>query len=110
MIAGVSRFKGTFQGLAKGTIAMPMQDRRAEKELQKQFFRSKLAAEKSKAEVVKKVKEGVGDFVLLDARDRASYEKEHIPGAISAPTAEIDRVAPTLDPSKEYVTYCWNAL
>jgi len=87
---------------------MAMQDRAEEKELQKQFFRSKLASEKQKMEVVKKVKEGVGDFVLLDTRDRASFEKEHIPGALSAPLDEIDRIAASLDRSKEYVVYCWN--
>lgn len=83
--------------------------REREKQLQKAFFQSKLAAEKQKAEVVKKVKEGKGDFVLLDTRDRAAYEKEHLPGAISMPTAEIEQRAGELDPAQEYVTYCWAA-
>ena len=78
-------------------------------ELEKQWFRAKLATEKSKVDVVTKVKEGRGDFVLLDARDRASYGKGHIPGAISLPLDEVERAATTLDPQREYVTYCWNA-
>jgi rhodanese-related sulfurtransferase len=76
--------------------------------LQKQWFLSKMAAEKPKAAVVAKVKEGKGDFVLVDARDRASYEKGHIPGAISMPPEEIEENFGRLDPAKEIVTYCWN--
>jgi rhodanese-related sulfurtransferase len=77
--------------------------------LQKQWFQAKMAAEKPKASVVAKVKEGKGDFILVDARDRASYEKEHIPGAISMPPGEIEENFGRLDKSKEIVTYCWNA-
>jgi rhodanese-related sulfurtransferase len=77
--------------------------------LQKQWFAAKLAAEKPKMAVVAKVKEGKGDFVLVDTRDRVSYEKEHIPGAISMPTQEIEANYERLDRSKEHVTYCWAA-
>jgi rhodanese-related sulfurtransferase len=80
-----------------------------ERELQRAFFQAKLAAEKQKVDVARKVTEGKGDFVLLDARDRASYEKEHIPGAMSVPPEEVDGVAPKLSREKEYVTYCWNS-
>jgi rhodanese-related sulfurtransferase len=84
------------------------QEREAEKRLQKQWFQAKLAAEKQKVEVAKKVKDGVGDFVLLDTRDRASFEKDHLPGAVSMPLAEVGERAGELDPGKEYVTYCWH--
>ena len=77
--------------------------------LQKQWFQAKMAAEKPKASVVAKVKEGKGDFVLVDARDRASFEKERIPGAISMPHEEIEMNFGRLDKAKEIVTYCWNA-
>lgn len=86
---------------------MPTRDQ--EKALQKQFFQGKLAAEKQKVDVARKVKEGKGDFVVLDTRDRASYEKERIPGAVSMPLDEVDKLAPRLDPGKEYVTYCWHS-
>ena len=78
----------------------------------KQWFQAKLAAEKQKVEVVKKIKEGSAgkqDFVLLDARDRASYDKEHLPGAQPMPLAEVEQLADELDPNQEYVTYCWNS-
>jgi rhodanese-related sulfurtransferase len=78
-------------------------------ELQKMWFRAKLAAEKQKMEVVKKVKEGIGDFVLLDSRDRKSFEKGHIPGAVSMPLDELEKRVGELDRAREYVTYCWNA-
>jgi rhodanese-related sulfurtransferase len=78
-------------------------------ELQRLWFRAKLAAEKSKMDVLHLVKEGRGDFVVLDTRDAKSFEKERIPGAVSMPIGEIDRRAPELDPEREYVTYCWNA-
>jgi rhodanese-related sulfurtransferase len=78
-------------------------------ELQKQFFEQKLAAERGKNEVVQKVKTGQGDFVLLDTRDRGSYAKGHIPGAIPMPLDEVDTLARGLDRSRTYVTYCWNA-
>jgi len=89
-----------------------MATREQEIETRKQWFRAKLAAEKQKAEVVKKIKDGPAskqDFILLDARDRPSYEKEHLPGARSMPLDEIAQLAGDLDPTKEYVTYCWNS-
>ncbi len=86
---------------------MPFSEK--DRELQRAYFQAKLAAEKQKVDVVRKVKEGQGDFVLLDARDRASFEKDHIPGAVSAPLEEVDRLAPRLSKDKEYVTYCWHS-
>jgi rhodanese-related sulfurtransferase len=86
-----------------------MPTREQEMELQKQWFRHKLAAEKQKVDVAKKIKEGKGEFVLLDTRDRASYQKEHIPGALAMPLEEVEKLAGKLDPAKEYVTYCWHA-
>ena len=76
--------------------------------LQRMYFQAKLAAEKQKNDVVKKVKTGQGEFVLLDARDRPSYEKAHIPGALSMPLDEVDRLVDQLDQNQIYVTYCWN--
>lgn len=85
---------------------MPLE---TQKQLQKQWFQAKLAAEKQKMAVVKKVKEGKGDFVLLDTRDRESFQKDHIPGALSMPTGEVPDLAGELDPLQEYVTYCWQS-
>jgi rhodanese-related sulfurtransferase len=73
------------------------------------FFAAKLRAEKQKAEVVKKVKDGLGgDFVLLDVRSRAAFRKAHIRGAWSAPLEELADLAAQLPRERELVTYCWN--
>lgn len=86
-----------------------MVTRDGERALQKQWFLAKLAAEKQKSDVIKKVKDGKGDFVLIDARDRLAYGVGHIPGAISMPLEDFEQVASTLDHETEYVTYCWNS-
>jgi len=60
-----------------------MPTREQEIEWRKQWFRAKLAAEKQKVEVVRKIKEGPAskqDFVLLDTRDRASTRRSTSPG------------------------------
>ena len=74
--------------------------------LQKEWFQHKLAAVKSKAEVADKLKSGTQDFVLLDSRDRAAYDKDHLPGALPMPLAEVAQLAADLDPQREYVVYC----
>lgn len=77
--------------------------------LQKEYFRAKLAGERQMVDVVRKVKgEGQGDFTLLDTRDRGSYAKGHIPGAVSAPLEEIPALSAKFSKEKEYVTYCWH--
>ncbi len=74
------------------------------------YFAAKLRAEKQKVEVVAKAKRepGAGDFLLLDVRQRDAFAQGHIPGALSAPLAEIPELAPKLPKDKELVTYCWN--
>ena len=72
------------------------------------YFAAKLSAEKQKADVVKKVKEKSGDFVLLDTRTREAFEQGHIPGAWCVPLAEIAALAANLPKDREMVTYCWN--
>ena len=86
-----------------------MSKRERELGLQKQWFEAKLAAEKQKMEVIAYAKEGKGDFVLVDARDRASYDQEHLPGAISMPPEGVEANYGNLDLAKEYVTYCWTS-
>ena len=81
----------------------------SELELLKAYFRAKIAAEKQTVDVVKKVKEGVGDFVLLDTRARSAYAKEHIPGALSVPLDGVAEAAATLPRDRELVTYCWHS-
>lgn len=80
-----------------------------DQDLRTQWFRAKLASEKQKNDVVKRVKEGQGDFVLLDTRPRMAFEKEHIAGAVSFPLEELEQRVGQLDRAQEYVTYCWSS-
>lgn len=79
--------------------------------MQKEWFRMKLASERQIVDVVRGVRDPVkkGDFILLDTRPRADYEKGHIPGAWSLPLEETTALATALPKARELVTYCWNA-
>jgi len=46
------------------------------------------------------------DFLLVDVLDAASYGTSHLPGAISAPLAQIDEAASEWPKDTEIVVYC----
>ena len=72
------------------------------------YFAAKLRAERQIVDVIRKVKEGKGDFVLVDARGREAFALGHIPGALCVPLPELDRLLPQLPRDRELVTYCWH--
>jgi rhodanese-related sulfurtransferase len=46
--------------------------------------------------------------LLLDVRDRAGYDAEHLPGAMSLPLKTLDRETTAhLDRDRPLITYCW---
>ena len=48
---------------------------------------------------------------LVEVLPRDSFEKEHLPGAVSIPLADLGRQAPqTLDPTRPVIVYCWDQL
>lgn len=47
-----------------------------------------------------------GSVTVLDVRPADEFAAGHIPGARNTTLAEIDRIAPTLDPASEIVAYC----
>jgi rhodanese-related sulfurtransferase len=48
---------------------------------------------------------------LVEVLPRDSFEKEHLPGAVSIPLADLGRRArQTLDPIRSVVVYCWDQL
>lgn len=58
-------------------------------------------------DVLKHMMDSRTDFVLIDARGHESYEKEHIPGAISLPSDHIGgHLLRDLTKGRTYVTYC----
>lgn len=81
--------------------------RREDVEANRRYFEEKLQAVKQKADVVHKVKDGIGDFLLLDTRPRSAFAKEHIEGAWCAPLEELSTLASGLPRDMELVTYCW---
>lgn len=47
-----------------------------------------------------------GSVTVLDVRPADEYATAHIPGALNATLAELERILPTLDHSTEIVAYC----
>jgi hypothetical protein len=74
----------------------------------REYFAAKLRAEKQKSQLIEKVKEGVGDFLLLDVRPRAAFRKAHVRGARCVPHEEAAALLPQLPRDRELVVYCWS--
>jgi ArsR family transcriptional regulator len=49
---------------------------------------------------------GDGSVTLLDVRPADEYAAGHIPGALNATLAELERIVPSLDRGAEIVAYC----
>ena len=47
-----------------------------------------------------------GNAVIVDVRDRVSYESNHIAGALSIPLAELPQRLSELPRDKRILTYC----
>lgn len=47
-----------------------------------------------------------GSVTVLDVRPVDEYAAGHIPGAINATLADLERILPSLDPDTEIVAYC----
>jgi rhodanese-related sulfurtransferase len=47
-----------------------------------------------------------GQVVVLDVRPEREYEAGHIPGALSAPLPDLEKIAASLPKRKEVVAYC----
>jgi rhodanese-related sulfurtransferase len=79
----------------------------ASEERAREHFEARLAFETDPADVWGAIDGGQADFVLVDCRPTASYDKTHLPGAISLPWAEIDEARVKDLPEGLLVTYCW---
>jgi rhodanese-related sulfurtransferase/ketosteroid isomerase-like protein len=73
----------------------------------RRHFGQRLAHETDPADVWKAIDTGRADFVLVDCRPRASYDKAHLPGAVSLPVGDMDPVRVAALPQGLLVTYCW---
>ncbi len=45
-------------------------------------------------------------YVLVDARDKSDYKRMHIPGAVSMPVDDVDKLSEGLDKEKDVIVYC----
>ena len=59
----------------------------------------------TKEELKEKLEKKV-DFIVVDVRSKASYDKSHIPGAISIPLGDIEKRHEELPKDKEIILYC----
>lgn len=73
----------------------------------RRHFEERMKYETDPSEVYEDQKAQVGNFIVLDVRNRAAFEKSHVPGALSLPFAEIDRETVAALPDGLLVTYCW---
>jgi len=62
----------------------------------REYFARRLKATKQENDIIHKVKDGLGDSLLLTARPRASLCKAHIAGAWCVPYEELAALAPQL--------------
>ncbi|MGC9369434.1 MAG: ArsR/SmtB family transcription factor [Paracoccaceae bacterium] len=58
----------------------------------------------SRDELAARINEG--SVTVLDVRPADEYAAGHIPGAVNASLADLDRIISTLDPGTEIVAYC----
>lgn len=68
-----------------------------------------MAGKRAKIMGTDELKELMNDdeqYVLVDARDKKDYKKMHIPGAVSMPVDDVDKLSEGLDKDKDVIVYC----
>lgn len=71
-------------------------------------FRAKLSYETDPADLHADLEKGITGIIVIDARSARSFAEEHIPGAISLPSRNIDAdITSGLPRDATIVTYCW---
>lgn len=58
------------------------------------------------AEVKAKIKKAADELLIIDVRAAKQYQRDHLPGAINIPLAELRDRVDDLDKNKTVVTYC----
>ena len=69
------------------------------------YFEAKLAAEWGPHDLKRRLDEE--NIVVLDVRDKESYQEQHIPTAINIPYEELEARWKELPKNKEIIAYCW---
>ncbi|OGR90145.1 MAG: hypothetical protein A2V88_10735 [Elusimicrobia bacterium RBG_16_66_12] len=73
-----------------------------------EYMRAKLDYEMTPTALNMSMGRGSEKLLVIDVRDKASYEKEHIPGAVNVPEHDIRHRAAGLPKEKTLVTYSWD--
>lgn len=73
-----------------------------------EYMRAKLDYEMTPTALSQDLGRGAPKLLVIDVRDKPSYDKEHIPGAVNIPEYEIRQRAPGLPKGKTLVTYSWD--
>jgi rhodanese-related sulfurtransferase len=61
------------------------------------------------ADLYAEIADGSSDLVVVDARFRESYAREHLPGAVNLPLRDLtEENAAGLSRHPLYVVYCWD--
>ncbi len=92
----------------KKKVARQTRSSRGAKVDLKKYFEAKLAAEIGPHGLKEWLDQSKQDIVVLDVRDKESYEEEHIPTAINIPFEEFEERWKELPKDKEVVSYCWS--
>ena len=71
------------------------------------WYKAKLQFEIGPVEVDELTREK-SSLCVIDVRDKDSYEKEHVPGAINIPLKEFPKRMAEIPRDKTIVTYCWS--
>ena len=91
------------KSISQVSKATAIADARAE-----EHFAGKLRFETDPADVYSDMKNGVSNFVILDARSAEDYAAGHIAGAISLPHSHISKQVMAAYPGDRlFVVYCW---
>lgn len=74
----------------------------------KAYYEAKVFSEVELNAVKKKVQDGKGVFLVLDARPREAFLAGHIRAALSVPLDQAAEAVKLLPADRQYVTYCWS--
>jgi rhodanese-related sulfurtransferase len=70
-------------------------------------FTARLAFETDAADVAADLKRGDVPYTVVDVRSPKAYAFGHVPGALNAPSYEIDAAVAASLPDGLLVVYCW---
>lgn len=71
------------------------------------YFKAKLQFESTPVSLKELMDQKLPTLMILDVRDKESFEQEHIPGAVNIPLQELLGRLREVPKDKTVVCYCW---